>query len=370
MVVRINYRESFGRVVGYAMKTDKSPEIVGGNLSARTPDGIIEEFSHLSDLNTRCKKKVAHLAFSLPPKEEFTADQWAYFAQRVADEYRFDQFVAIRHSDTICDHIHLIGNRIGLHGKAVSTSNDRLRMRQLCQKIEKEMYLEKTPSHSKQVRLNKDELEKADRLYRQGKARHPVPHKLLVAEQIKACAYRANSQDTFVALCRQHDIDVKWRVDKGGKPIGVSFKAEGIHFSGTRIGVPLRTLNSKINQYAKNQNNHSRSGNPGLDRSAYGQPRRSPAETARTTTRLAPTTGAGTQQTERGHQGHTGRTVSPGRSPSEYGREETAKIMKTTSNLYKQLAGGLLELFDEIDGEVTISTSRSIYRRKGGLHYE
>ena len=359
MIARINYRESFGRVVGYAMKPTKGPELVGGNLSATDPEGMIAEFGQLAGLNTRCKKPVAHLAFSLKTGEALSPGQWATFAQQVADDYGFEQFVAVKHYDTDCEHIHLIGNRIKLDGKAVSTSNDRHRMRQLCQRAEVDLGLQQTATRSHQVRLNKDELEKADRLYHEGKAAHPVPDKLLVAERIRACAYRANSTGDFIALCHQQGVEVRWRRNRSGTVTGVSFAAEGIKFSGSCIGLPLRALNTKINIYGKDNIHPTRSAVTRLAGGAHGQPRRSLAAAAGTTTGIARPTGASPQRParsdqqpqSRGARSH-GRAAYPSRNLAGYTREEKVNMAQTMKRTLRA-AARLLDAFDAFDSTLS-----------------
>lgn len=267
MIVRINYRESFARTVGYVMKREKSPELVGGNLSAKAPNAMIGEFGLFASLNTRCKKPVAHLSFSLSQGEHLDAGQWADLAERVAADYGFEQYTAIRHHDTDCEHIHLIGNRIKLDGKAVATSNDRHRMRSLCQQAEKDFSLTKTALRSPRIRVNKDELERSERFYRQGKTQHPVPPKLMLSEQVKATASLSKDRTDFADRCKQQGISVRWRKTDDGRPCGVSFGETGsdILFSGSSLGIPLSRLNQTIYEHRKNNNPHHRSPDTRLD---------------------------------------------------------------------------------------------------------
>lgn len=301
MIVRINYRESFARVVGYVMKRDKSPELVGGNLCAKDPNAMIGELGLLAARNTRCKKPVAHLSFSLSQGEHLEASQWADLAGRVAADYGFEQYTAIRHHDTDCEHIHVVGNRIKLDGKAVTTSNDRHRMRTLCQQAEKDFGLVKTALRSPRIRVGKDELERSQRLYRQGKKPHPVPPKLMLSEQVKANAALAKSRADFIDRCKNQGISVRWRPGDNGQPSGVSFgEADSrVFFSGSSLGIPLSRLNHTLRNNGKNNNFNDRRPDPRLDRGLY------PRTGSRAATALAGTgralvavggTGAATQQ--------------------------------------------------------------------------
>lgn len=372
--MRINYREQFSRVVGYAFKTDKRPEIVGGNIPSRTPNGIINEFSRLAVLNSRCKTPVAHLAFSLPPGEYLSGPQWAWFSEQVAAEYGFEQFVAVRHGDTDCEHIHLIGNRIKLDGKAAPTSNDRHRMRALCQRAEKELILKKTPERSQAVRVNRDELAEADRLYRQGKARHPVPRKLLVAEQVKACAWKARTAGEFMALCKKEGIGVRWRKDANGKTAGVSFAAGRLHFSGSGVGLPARRLISTIYHYGKYKNATTRSADSRVAGGAYRQSRYSRAAVAGTATGFAHRSGASHQfparpdrAAQRQPSGAYRGAAWSGGNVAGYTKQEKYQMIEITQNILLRVASSLTDWLDSIDADLDVSTRamrpRNVERR-------
>ena len=131
MISRINHRSNFGPIVGYALKTAKRPEIVGTALCATDTLGIIRGFEGLSRLNTRCKLPVAHLVLSLARGEHLSAAQWAEVCACVAKEFGAVQWVAAKHNDTDCEHVHLIMSRVRPDRKTWSTSNERLRMRTL-----------------------------------------------------------------------------------------------------------------------------------------------------------------------------------------------------------------------------------------------
>ena len=62
--------------------------------------------------NTRCKKPGDHVALSVEDGKRLSDEKWRKVAQSAANEMGYSQFVAVRHSDTGCDHIHVIGNRI------------------------------------------------------------------------------------------------------------------------------------------------------------------------------------------------------------------------------------------------------------------
>lgn len=360
MIVRINYRESFARTVGYVMKADKSPELVGGNLSAKDPNGMIGELGLLAAHNTRCKKPVAHLSFSLSKGEHLEASQWADLAQRVAKDYGFEQFTAIRHHDTDCEHIHVVGNRIKLDGKAVVTSNDRHRMRTLCQQAEKDFGLVKTAIRSPNIRVGKDELERSQRLYRQGKKQHPVPPKLMLSEQVKANATLAKSHNDFANRCKKQGISVRWRKNDDGRRCGVSFgEADSqVFFSGSSLGIPLSRLNHTLRNNGKNNNFNDRRPDPRLDRGLHprtgSRAAATPTSTGRTLVAVGGT-GATAQQKLRDVAGST---AYPSGNPARRFSEAEKKILiAATVLVLGYVVWKLISRIEDIDDIVSLPPS-------------
>lgn len=242
MICRIQYRQGFGRVIGYAMKQEKHPELLASTLSARDTEGIIQEMEALRAGNSRCKQPVAHFVLSVKEGERLTDTQWTEAAQRTAGRFEMQQYIMVRHGDTDCDHAHLIGNRIKADGKAWSTSNDRKKMRDLCQELEQDFGITATASRSNRSRINKTEIEKADRLHRQGKQGAAVPARMQLATDIKMALAHSHSVQDFEERLKRKKISVRWRHDDQGRPIGVSFGRGEASISGRNAGVSCRAL--------------------------------------------------------------------------------------------------------------------------------
>lgn len=357
MVVKINYRQSFTRVVGYAFKHSKRPEMVASNMSLSTPDGIIEEFRGLADKNTRCKNPVAHLSFSLAEGESLKQSQWEWFCQQVAHDYGFNQFVAVKHGDTSCEHIHLIGNRIQINGKATSTSNDRYRMRELCQKAEERFSLQSTPERSDLSRVSKNELEKASRLYREGKSHLPVPQRLAIAEQAKACAWQSRSLEEFTSLCQKNGITVHWRRSQNGELSGVSFASGEARISGTNAKLPLKRLLAILHNDEKQHPIDSpRRTNPGLDPHPNKQGLRIPASTTgsqhrsyRESRTTDPDPTPGSIPAKGGHSRPDGGTHYSGRNPAKYSQQQKKQVIRTVKGTLLNAANALTGFLEELD---------------------
>ena len=362
MIVRINYRESFARTVGYVMKRDKAPELVGGNLSAKEANAMIGELGLLASFNTRCKKPVAHLSFSLSQGERLEAVQWAELAQRVAKEYGFEQYTAVRHHDTDCEHIHVVGNRIKLDGKAVATSKDRYRMRTLCHQAEKDFGLVKTAMRSTNIRVGKDELERSPRLYRQGKKPHPVPSKLMLSEQIKANAVLSKDRADFADRCRSQGISVCWRPGENGQPCGVSFGESDsqVFFSGSSLGIPLSRLNQTIYEHRKTNYPHHRSPAPRLAAGFHPTTGNRAARTLAGTNRTLVTTGETGAATQPKLGNVTGGADYPSRNSARgLTTQEKQVLTAATALVLGSAVWRLIDCIEDIDNIAISSPSRT-----------
>jgi hypothetical protein len=366
MVVRINYRQSFARTVGYAFKSAKRPEIVAGNMSLSEPDGIIREFTSVAEKNTRCKNPVAHLAFSLAEGETLKQTEWDWFCREVADNYGFQQFVAVRHNDTACEHIHFIGNRIQLNGKATSTSNDRYRMRELCHTAEERFSLQATPERSKVSRVSKNELEKASRLHREGKTRLPVPKRLAIAEQATAFAFQSRTPEEFTERCQKAGISVLWRKSQDGTLSGVSFASGEAKVSGTHAKLPLKRLLSILHHNEQQHPNHTpRRANTSVDRHSDRQGIRRPASSTGSQHASYRESGrAYPHPAQRGFPASAGHSRSdrspdyPGRELAEYSRPQKEQLARVVTGTFVSATNALSGLLDELDDDLSRPTRR------------
>lgn len=366
MVVRINYRQSFARTVGYAFKSAKQPEIVAGNMSLSEPEGIIQEFASVAEKNTRCRNPVAHLAFSLAEGETLKQTEWDWFCREVASNYGFQQYVAVKHNDTSCEHIHFIGNRIQLNGKATPTSNDRYRMRELCRKAEERFSLQATPERSEVSRISKNELEKASRLHREGKTRLPVPKRLAIAEQAKALAFQSCSPKEFTERCQKAGISVLWRKSQDGTLSGISFASGEAKISGTHAKLPLKRLLTILHNNEQQHPNHTpRRANPSVDRHIDRQGIRRPSSSTgsqhashRESGRTYPHPTQRGLPASAGHSRPDRSTDYPGRKLAEYSRPQKRQLSRAVTGTFLNAANALSGLLDGLDDDLSRPTRR------------
>ena len=241
MVCRINHRPDFAPVLKYASKASKSAELVASSLSALTPDEMIAEFQQLARLNSRCKQACVHVVLSPAAGEQLTGEQWREICEKTARELGATQWVGFVHHDTAIPHVSLVLSRIGPDGRAWSTCNDRYRMRSLCRAFEEEHGLRQTPERSHDLRVNKTEIEKAQRLHHAGERSNAVPDRMAIAVAVRAALRQPTLRDFESCLTRQ-GITTRWRHDETGRSSGVSYGRGEACISGTHAGVSAQML--------------------------------------------------------------------------------------------------------------------------------
>jgi hypothetical protein len=99
---------------------------------------LIQQFNEVRQLNPRLSKPVLHVTLSLSQGENLPGYKLAEMARDCAHDLGFsnNQFVVVLHKDTAHPHIHIVANRIGYDGKAVSDSNNYQKIAKLCRKLE------------------------------------------------------------------------------------------------------------------------------------------------------------------------------------------------------------------------------------------
>jgi hypothetical protein len=123
-------------------------EVLDYNLCFGNKKELTEQFRDVRKLSTRVEKPVLHLSLRLSPGETLSREQFVEMGRLMAKEFDLAdrQFITVLHKDTAEPHIHLVANRVGTNGKALSTSNNYLKMDRLCRRLEKEFRLNKVLS--------------------------------------------------------------------------------------------------------------------------------------------------------------------------------------------------------------------------------
>jgi Relaxase/Mobilisation nuclease domain len=123
-------------------------EVLDYNLCFGNKNELTEQFRDVRKLSKRVEKPVLHLSLRLSPGETLSREKFMEIGKLLANEFELTdrQYITILHKDTTEPHIHLVANRVGTNGKALSTSNNYLKMDGLCRRLEKEYRLKEVLS--------------------------------------------------------------------------------------------------------------------------------------------------------------------------------------------------------------------------------
>ncbi len=148
MIAKVSQRKTFKGALQYALKPEKGPELIAGNMYSVTATDLTREFVR-NVANSRIKNKMWFSSLSLSDQDKkLSSKDWGKIAKRYAEEMGFGNapYIAVRHYDTEHPHIHLIASRVDFKGKTIPDGREYKRAEAFCRKIEKEMGLIKVPS--------------------------------------------------------------------------------------------------------------------------------------------------------------------------------------------------------------------------------
>lgn len=113
-------------------------EILYYNMCSGNKKELVNDFSEVAHLSSRVEKPVLHLSLKLAPGEHLAKEKWVEAAQDFAKAFKLEnnQYIAVLHKDSKEEHIHILANRVGYDGKAVSDSNSYKRVAELCRQLE------------------------------------------------------------------------------------------------------------------------------------------------------------------------------------------------------------------------------------------
>lgn len=201
-------------------------EVLGYNLCFGNKYELADQFRDVQRLSKRVEKPVLHLSLRLSPGETLSREQLTDLGQKLADEFDLTdrQYITILHRDTKEPHIHLVANRVGTSGKALSTSHNYLKMDRLCRRLEKQYAL-------KEVLSARRFLSKEQRLIPRHDAR-----KEKLTDDIRQTLEKVSDFFSF----QQNMQNLGYKVLKGR---GISFiDDKKVKIKGSEVGYSLATI--------------------------------------------------------------------------------------------------------------------------------
>lgn len=241
---KIKRGRGFRGAVNYDLEKEGAT-IVGGNMLGTSPAELAHEFGLSRSMRPEVDKPVLHMSLSCPPPERLSDAQWDAISTRFMDLMGLSghQFLAVRHTDTPHDHIHITSSRIKLDGELWHGQWEVFRMIKATQQIEREFGLQMTPgleedpdatpeqapSNTGKKNPSKEEIEQADRT---GEA----PVRLRLQEILDDVL---DGPQTVLALMDRLDaagVTARPNLASTGRMNGFSFELDGIAFKASQLG--------------------------------------------------------------------------------------------------------------------------------------
>jgi hypothetical protein len=234
-------------------------EVVISMCGAIMKAGVIVALRAAIALGNRLKNPVLHVSISLPRDERLTRKEWGEIAEKYMERMGYGQtkWIAVLHSDTEYEHIHIVASRVDIMGRTVSDSMDWLRSEEIMRELEREYGLTQLPGREEraegarfegarargkvQARVHIDEGERwrgggvVTRLEEAVRAVGPVARVRGEEDMVREQALLEYGQKL-----RARGVRVVLKVLPGGegeaRPVGVVYEMEGLQLSGRRIG--------------------------------------------------------------------------------------------------------------------------------------
>ena len=221
---------NFKACLNYLLSREAS-KVIGGNMAGNSPESLAVEFSAHKPKSAKGKRCVYHTSLSLAPHEKLSEDEWKAIATDYLQGMGFkdNQYVLVAHNDTEHNHIHIVANRTTGNRTMVKDSWDFTRSEKLVRELEKKYDLEPTPGSREKLhrsattgetRLRRRTGESSVREFIQG--------------AIDSVCTTPQTMPEFITKVQEMGIET--RITAKGGFRGISFKHEGIAFSGTHLG--------------------------------------------------------------------------------------------------------------------------------------
>lgn len=221
---------SFRGLLAY-IQGKEGARLIGGNMIGASPKDLAREFADVCELRPRLKRVVFHLPLSLPPGEALSDEQWNAIARRVLAGLGFSSapFVVYHHSDTGCQHVHVVASRVTFEGGVVSDSNDYYRSMRLLRDVERDHGLRVVISESGLKAPSQGERRLVE------KTGSAEARKILQAAVQRAAQGRPTFS-VFAARLRERGIEPVAHVASTGRVQGISFLYQDVAYKGSSLG--------------------------------------------------------------------------------------------------------------------------------------
>lgn len=223
---------SFRGLLNYLFGKEGARQI-GGNMEGTNPRELAAEFGISRRLNPKVSRAVYHASLSLPHHESLDDDTWDEIAQKYLQAMGFDmnQYVVVRHTDRTHDHAHIAASRIQLNGTTVSDSWDNPRSEVVIRKLEKEYNLQ-----SVQPSWEKDQHSPTTGERRQLARTGEESVRVKLQRSLDKATHDCPTMPELIEKAQKDGINICIGYTRTVKVKGISYKLDGVAFSGTHLG--------------------------------------------------------------------------------------------------------------------------------------
>lgn len=245
----------FRGVLNYmeAKVNEGSGQFLDTNMMSDNARNLAKEFGIIRGQIPGIKKAVYHCSLAICKEEKLTNEQFKKLGQEYLQKMGFgnSQYVMYRHYDREHPHIHLIANRIDMHGKVVSDKWDYRRSEKAIRELEKKYGLSTVlnSTQSKEASLSKGQVE----LYRRTGT---IPAKKQIQMILRDVLNKASTISEFEKSLTEKGVATQYHKNNKENVFGVSFELEGQTFKGSALGkgYSWSNINNQINlNYERNR---------------------------------------------------------------------------------------------------------------------
>ncbi|MEZ2441711.1 relaxase/mobilization nuclease domain-containing protein [Chitinophaga sp. RCC_12] len=208
-------------------------EILESNFSRLSEKSIMKEVAMIKALRPNLQKYFYHTSLNFPPEEDLSNEKMLAIANDYLQENGFTQhqYIIFRHRDADHPHLHILVNRIGFDGKALSDSQDFARSERVIRQLEIKYNLTKVQSsnQAKERAMTKNELEM---MKRTGEISTKMKLQVILKSTLE---HRLTTVD-FIETLRKRGVNVLFNQAKTGFVSGISYSYEGMIFKGATLG--------------------------------------------------------------------------------------------------------------------------------------
>jgi len=239
MIAKQAKGSGFRGCLNYLLDKTKDAEIIGGNMSGQDARRLATEFGMVRNMRPSLGKAVYHVSLSVAADDvHLHRGQWSQIADRYMRDMGFgeSQYILIGHHNTDHQHVHIVANRVNIHGKTVSAENDYRRAAESLQGIEKEFGLQQTAMTPSQARRRGKGKAPRQGEYQMMVRTEKPSNRLQLQVLVDVAAKRNPTMSQFINRLHRTGVGVMPHIQSTGRVQGISFEINGAAFKGSSLG--------------------------------------------------------------------------------------------------------------------------------------